>query len=116
MTLNHAIQRLMVLDAIVEDPDLVWLGTAAEKAAHLTTLIRIEPVDLPHITAGDGDGRTVRYFSDRLPIGIHPAGRGVVVYVNDPEGRVHLHRRRPQANTRVASSERAARAPHGGDD
>ncbi|MEP6918595.1 MAG: hypothetical protein ABJC89_23340 [Acidobacteriota bacterium] len=33
VTLNHAIQRLMVLDAIVEDPELVWLGTAEEKAA-----------------------------------------------------------------------------------
>jgi hypothetical protein len=32
VTLNHAIQRLMVLDAIVEHPDLVWLGTADEKA------------------------------------------------------------------------------------
>ena len=31
VTLNHAIQRLMVLDAIVEDGDLVWLGTAEEK-------------------------------------------------------------------------------------
>jgi hypothetical protein len=85
VTLNHAIQRLMVLDAIVEDPDLVWLGTVAEKTAHLTTLIRIGSTDLPHITVGDGDARTVRYFPDRLPIGVHPAGRGVVVYVlTDP--------------------------------
>ena len=36
VTLNHAIHRLMVLDAIVEDPDMVWLGTAEEKALHLT--------------------------------------------------------------------------------
>jgi hypothetical protein len=93
---NHAIQRLMVLDAIVEDPDLVWLRTAEEKSAHLTTLLRIEPADLPHISTGEGDGRTVRYFPDRLPIGIHPAGRGVVVYVvTDPwldEFRVFLLR------------------------
>ncbi len=96
MTLNHAIQRLMVLDAIVEDPDLVWLGTTEEKATHLTTLIRIEPADLPHVAVGDGDARTVRYFPDRLSIGIHPAGRGVVVYiVTDPwldEFRVFLVR------------------------
>jgi hypothetical protein len=85
VTLNHAIQRLMVLDAIVEDPDLVWLGTADEKSTHLTTLLRIEPADLPHMATGEGDTRTVRYFPDRLPIGIHPAGRGVVVYVvTDP--------------------------------
>jgi hypothetical protein len=96
VTLNHAIQRLMVLDAMVEDPDLVWLGTTEEKAAHLTTLLRIEHTDLPHIAVGEGDKRAVRYFPDRLPIGIHPAGRGVIVYVlTDPlldEFRVFLLR------------------------
>lgn len=85
VTLNHAIQRLMVLDAIVEDPDLVWLGTADEKAAHLLALTRIAEADLPHVAVGEGERRRVRYFPDRLPIGIHLAGRGVVVYVvTDP--------------------------------
>ena len=75
----------MVLDAIVEDPELVWLGTAEDKAANLTTLTSIEPEDLPHATTGEGDARKVRYFPDRLPIGIHLAGRGVLVYVvTDP--------------------------------
>ena len=96
VTLNHAIQRLMVLDAIVEDPDLVWLGTADEKAAHLLALTRIEQADLPHVSVGEGDACTVRYFPDRLPRGIHLAGRGVVVYVvTDPwldEVRVFLER------------------------
>jgi hypothetical protein len=59
-------------------------------------LLRIEPADLPHISTGEGDTRTVRYFPDRLPIGIHTAGRGVVVYVvTDPwldEFRVFLLR------------------------
>lgn len=86
----------MVLDAIVEDPDLVWLGTADEKAAHLLALTRIAESDLPHVSVGKGDSRTVRYFPDRLPIGIHLAGRGVVVYVvTDPwldEFRVFLER------------------------
>jgi hypothetical protein len=81
LTLNHAMQRLMVLDAIVEDPDLVWLGTAEEKAAHLTALTRFDQPNLPHVSVGQGDARTTRYFPERLPIGIHPAGRGVVVYV-----------------------------------
>jgi hypothetical protein len=96
VTLNHAIQRLMALDAIVEDPDLVWLGTADEKAAHLLALTRIGQADLPHVSVGDGEARTVRYFPDRLPIGIHLAGRGVVVYVvTDPwldQFRVFLER------------------------
>jgi hypothetical protein len=96
VTLNHAIQRLTVLDAIVEDPDLVWLGTADEKAAHLLALTRIEQADLPHASVGEGEARTVRYFPDRLPIGIHLAGRGVLVYViTDPwldQFRVFLER------------------------
>ena len=63
----------------------MWLGTADEKAAHLLALTQIEQADLPHVTVGDGNSRTVRYFPDRLPIGIHLAGRGVVVYVvTDP--------------------------------
>src|SRR5262249_48225215 len=85
VSLNHAIQRLMVLDAIVEDPDLVWLGTADEKAAHLLALTRIAGSDLPHVSSAAGASRTARSFPARLPIGIHPVGRGVVVYVvTDP--------------------------------
>ena len=81
LTLNHAIQRLMVLDAIVEDPEMIWIGTAEDKASHLTALTGIKPERLPHMTIGDGERRKARYFPDRLPIGIHLAGRGVLAYV-----------------------------------
>lgn len=81
LTLNHAIRRLMVLDAIVEDPEMIWLGTAEDKASHLTALTGIKPEDLPRVTVGDGERRRARYFPDRLPIGIHLAGRGVLVHV-----------------------------------
>ena len=76
VTLNRAIQRLMVLDAIVEDPDLVWLGTAAEKISHLTTLLRIQPdlaVLRPRVDRGrDGNGsgqsgRALEVPADRDP-------------------------------------------------
>lgn len=83
LTINRAIQRLMVLDAIVEDPDLIWLATADEKAAHLSAITGLAPNDLPHVTIGDGDTRQVRLFPERLPIGIHLAGRGVLVYIID---------------------------------
>src|SRR5205814_3937997 len=78
MTLSHAVHRLMLLDALVESPDMVWLTTADDKAAHLLTLTSIQPDDLPHVTVGERDKRTVKYFPDRLPIGIHPEGRGVL--------------------------------------
>ena len=81
LTLGQAVHRLMVLDAIVEDPELVWLATAEEKTAHLKALTRIDQLMLPHVTAGEGERRAARYFPERLPIGIHPAGRGVLVYV-----------------------------------
>lgn len=81
MSINRAIQRLIVLDAIVEDPDLVWLATAEDKAAHLTAITSIASADLPHAVIGEGDARKVRYFPDRFPTGINLAGRGVLVYV-----------------------------------
>ncbi len=81
LPLKQAIHRLMVLDAIVEDPEMIWLGTAEDKTTHLTALTSIAPEELPHVTSGIGERRTVRYFPDRLPIGIHLAGRGVIVYV-----------------------------------
>ncbi|MCA1586520.1 MAG: hypothetical protein LC791_17695 [Acidobacteria bacterium] len=81
LTLNHAIQRLMVLDAIVEDPEMIWLGTAKDKANHLTALTGIKPDDLPHVTVGNSLRRSIRYLPDRLPLGIHLSGRGVLVYV-----------------------------------
>jgi hypothetical protein len=77
----RALERLMVLDALLEHPDIVWLATPTEKVAHLTTLTRIPLEDLPHLVIGQGDARQVRYFPDRLPIGIHPEGRVVLVYL-----------------------------------
>jgi hypothetical protein len=97
--IGHASQRLMVLDAIVETPNLVWLATAEEKTAHLTTLAAINPVDMPHLTIGEGDKRTTRHFPERLPIGVHPDGRVVLVYpVTDAildEFRLFLERHAP---------------------
>ncbi len=63
----------MVLDAIVEDAEMIWLGTADDKANHLTALTSITPEDLPHVSIRNGERRIVRSFPDRLPIGIHLA-------------------------------------------
>jgi hypothetical protein len=77
----RALERLMVLDALMEHPDIVWLATPEEKVAHLTTLTSIRLEDLPHLVVGQGEARQVRYFPDRVPIGIHPEGRVVLVYL-----------------------------------
>lgn len=77
----RALERLMVLDTILEHPDIVWLATPEEKVAHLTTLTGVPLEDLPQLLIGQGEARQVRYFPDRLPIGIHPERRVVLVYL-----------------------------------
>ena len=84
----RALEHLMLLDAILQNPQIVWLSTPEEKVAHLTALTAISPDDLPHVavaTAGDGAERQVRLLPDRLPVGIHPEGRLILVYlISDP--------------------------------
>ncbi len=84
----RALEHLMLLDAILENPQIVWLSTPEEKVAHLTTLTAVSREELPHVavaTAGDSAERQVRFFPDRLPVGIHPEDRVVLVYlVSDP--------------------------------
>ena len=74
-----------MLDAMLDNPDMVWLATPDEKVAHLTTLTGIALEDLPHLVIGTGESRQVRHFPDRLPLGIHPEGHVVLVYLSlDP--------------------------------
>jgi hypothetical protein len=78
---GRVIGRLMLLDAVLGSPEIVWLATDEEKVAHLATLARISPEHLPRVTSGNGGARTVRLFPDRLPIGIHLEGRAVFLFV-----------------------------------
>ncbi len=45
-----ALERVMLLDAMLASPDIVWLATPDEKVAPLSTLTRIPLDDLPHVT------------------------------------------------------------------
>jgi hypothetical protein len=76
----RAIERCMLLDIVLAHPEVVWLESADEKVAHLTTLARIPLEDLPHAMVGIGARRELQYFPDRMPLGIHPEGRVVLVY------------------------------------
>jgi hypothetical protein len=73
----RAVERLMVLDAIVATSDMTWLATERDKLAHFTLLLksRISREELPHLTFGRDAAKTVRYFPDRQPIGVHTDGR-----------------------------------------
>ena len=75
--IGQAIERLMLLDAVLASPDVTWLATERDKLAHFTLLLRtqLQRDELPHLTFGGGDHVTVRYFPDKLPIGVTDEGR-----------------------------------------
>jgi len=75
--IGQAIERLMLLDAVLASPDVSWLATERDKLAHFTLLLRtqLQRDELPHLTFGCGDQVTVRYFPDKLPIGVADGGR-----------------------------------------
>ena len=94
----RALERLMLLDAILENPESIWMSSSAEKVDYLSSR-GISTDDAPHLIIRQGDQRRVRHFPDRLPIGVHPSGHVVFVYLHaDPmrdEFRDFLQRHAP---------------------
>lgn len=74
-TLPRAIERLMVLDAVLADRDRTWLATEQDKLTYFTLRHRIPRPDLPSLTFRAQDAETVRYFPDKLPIALDADGR-----------------------------------------
>ena len=71
---SRMIERLMLLDAVLDDRDLVWLGTESDKSRYFLTRLaeyRFQPHELPHLAFGSGARQTLRLFPDKCPIGIH---------------------------------------------
>ena len=87
-TLPRAIERLMVLDAVLANQDRNWLATEREKVAHFTLLLQVTPRDLPTLVFRSDDGETTRYFPDKLPIAVQAEDKAhVFVYLatrNEP--------------------------------
>jgi hypothetical protein len=69
----------MLLDAVLEQTDVSWLPTEREKAEYFVTEHQCELHDLPSLRFGEGPRRTVRYFTEKLPIGRGPRGVAVVL-------------------------------------
>ena len=74
-TLGRAVERLMILDAILADRPVGWLATEADKVAYFTLSHRIGRDDLPSATFHGVETDTTRFFPDKLPIGLDPDGR-----------------------------------------
>jgi len=79
-TLARAIERLMLLDAVLADPDRTWLATEQDKLRYFTLTHRIPRRDLPTLTFHNNDAETSRYFPEKLPIGID-RGSGPYIFL-----------------------------------
>lgn len=77
VAISRAIERLMLLDGILADTSLTWLGTERDKREHLATRLgdRLRPAEYPRVIYGTEPKTTARYFPDKLPIGVEPGDR-----------------------------------------
>ena len=69
----RALERLMLLDAILENPESIWMSAPAEKLGYLASR-GISADDAPHVSIRQGDQRRVRHFPIACrSASIHPA-------------------------------------------
>ena len=76
----RALERLMLLDAVLLNLDNVWMSSRAEKVDYFSAR-GIASDACPRRIVRQGDQRLVRPFPDILPIGVHPSGHVVFVYL-----------------------------------
>jgi hypothetical protein len=64
----------MILDAVLGGRGFVWLGSAIDKRRHFLRYLgdRLPKNDYPQLSFGHGESKVVRYFPDKLPIGVQP--------------------------------------------
>ncbi len=88
-TPGRMIERVMLLDAVLDDRSQTWIGPGADKRRFFMRALgdTLPWQQFPRIRFGAGAEATYRYFPDKLPIGIHPefGDRPVFLYlVNRP--------------------------------
>ena len=84
VTIDRAIERLMILDGVLADRSLTWLGSEREKRATSRQRLgdRLRDDEYPRLVFGKTPNVTVRYFPDKLPIGFEKHGyRHVFMYL-----------------------------------
>jgi hypothetical protein len=70
------VERLMLLDAVLADTKHWWLGTERDKVAYFDDAFEKDTrLFYPKLTFGEGRQKTIRYFPDKLPIGIAKGDR-----------------------------------------
>lgn len=85
-TVPRTAERLMLLDIVLDRPEIAWLATEKDEVAHCLDRCGVAREDLPSLVFEQGGSKTVRYFPDKLPIGLgaSPDELRFVYLVTDP--------------------------------
>jgi len=77
VTLDRTIHRLMILDAVLADRFINWLGSEREKRRYFDERFgdNLRDNEYPRLVFGKPPNVTIRYFPDKLPIGYEPDRR-----------------------------------------
>ena len=72
MSTGRMVERLMILDAVLDDRTFTWLATESDKRSYFMRKLGSDlPLkEYPRLTFGTPPAETVRLFPDKLPIGI----------------------------------------------
>jgi len=70
----------MLLDAVLEAPEVTWLAGQQDKVEHFTTVSRIPRQSLPQHPSRAGGQASSGLFPDALPIGVGVPNRALFVY------------------------------------
>ncbi len=76
-----AVERLMLLDAVLAVGDVEWLTNAAEKAAHLERLKAKTTDDRPQQSTSDEGRARTSSLSSALPIAVAADGHTLLLYL-----------------------------------
>jgi hypothetical protein len=80
--LGRAVERLMLLDAVLADRSVTWLATEREKVSHFVSDCGLRVDQLPFAPFGPPAAPAIRHFAERLPIGVAADGqRHVFIYL-----------------------------------
>lgn len=71
-SLGRLVQRLMILDGVLSDRTCWWMSPEPDKRDYfaITRKTGLSAPEYPRIAFGSGARKTVRYFPDKLPIGV----------------------------------------------
>jgi hypothetical protein len=79
LPLSRAVERLMLLDAVLADREVPWLATERDKLEYFTLTCPVPRHHLPALVFRSATSETVRYFPDKLPVGLSADGRTYVL-------------------------------------